>query len=567
MDKQEAVQCLQIANELWAIEGANPYSVKAHERAAEAILYAPLTINEILGLPPGTIHGVGRETLAMLRALEKGGMAALLERLEISIPIRVAELTRLPGIGPKTAHTLVHQHGIQSADDLSTALSEGRLGRIPGLGPSRLARLRRDLCVFLDRNRFIPIASAWPFAMQLEHQIRSIPGVQQVSVTGDVRRCVVMSPAIEWVVCTEDADRVLEWVRQFGYKPKSSASGIVAMAVPGQENRVPLRLYLTGQSNFASVLMGTTGDDTHQGVIKGLLQDKGIEWRTGGLLRQDGSTVSVAAERDIYALVGLPFLPPEIREGQGVLCPPAELVTRSDLRGDLHVHSTWSDGSLSIREIVYRAEALGYEYIAITDHSQSLTIAGGLTPERLQAQKAAIEAVQQQTRVKILHGIEVDILPDGRLDLPDETLFDLDLVIASVHSAMHQTREQMTRRIIRAIEHPAVHIIGHLTGRILGRRAAYELDTDLMVQEAHRHGVMLELNANPNRLDISEELLRQAKAAGMLVPVSTDAHHIGEFDYMEYGIRMAQRGWLHKDEVLNTLPQDQLQVILQKRRE
>ncbi|GMA63632.1 PHP domain-containing protein [Alicyclobacillus fastidiosus] len=305
--------------------------------------------------------------------------------------------------------------------------------------------------------------------------------------------------------------------------------------------------------DFAQRQMETTGDQIHDEVIKGLLRQAGYSWTKAGICDMRGRRISPATEEEIYALVGLPFFPPELRSDRGLLQNPATLVQADDIQGDLHVHSNWSDGSMSIPELVERAETLGYAYIAITDHSQSLSIANGLTPERVLAQRAELKRVQSAASVKLLHGIEVDILADGSLDLPDDILADLDIVIASVHGAMYQSKSQMTNRLVRAIRNPYVDVIGHPTGRIIGRRAGYEVDIEKVVAEAALHGVALELNANPNRLDISEDILRRATQAGVAIAIDTDTHHPNEFANMAYGIRMAHRGWLTKGDVLNTL--------------
>jgi DNA polymerase (family X) len=576
MDKSDVVRHLKLANDLWAIEGANPYSIRAHDLAADAIAQSHLSVDEILLLAPGSIRGVGRETLAMVRALQTGGMEALLERLEIAVPMTCAELLRLPGIGPKTAHTLVHEYHIYSATDLQQALQESRLDTVPGLGQKRIARLRRDVRVFLERKHSFPVALAWPLAVHLEDTLREVPDVTRVCVTGPLRRLVVMVPRIELVVATAAPERVAEFAAQAEscHQIDEVDARTLDFCTFVNGDKVPVRLFVVPPEEFATVLMQTTGDETHQQVMEGLLHQRGISWSSRGLeseqrdesSRSSAQVIQVSEEAEIYRLIDLPYLPPEVREEQGILCMPAKLIRARDIRGDLHVHSNWSDGSLSIAEIGQVADHLGYEYIAITDHSQSLAIAGGLTPTQLRERRAEIDAVQRQTKARLLNGIEVDILSDGSLDLPDDVLLHLDIVIASVHSSMHQTEQQMTERIVRAIAHPAVHIIGHLTGRILGRRSAYNVDVNAVLDAVAKHGVMLELNANPNRLDIAEETLNQAKSRGLMVPINTDAHHSGEFGNIRYGVRMAMRGGLYREDVLNALPYDDLMAHLQRRR-
>ncbi|WDL98292.1 PHP domain-containing protein [Alicyclobacillus sp. ALC3] len=576
MDKPEVVRCLRLANDLWAIEGANPFSIRAHERSAAAIWDSPLDLEAILALPPSSIPGVGKETLAMVRALQAGGLPALLDRLQITIPLSAAELLHLPGIGPKTAHQLVHQLGIDSVGALAREFAAGRVQQISGLGPAKLARLKRDLEVMLERQHSIPIALATPVAEEVVAALQGMPGVQQAVATGALRRGVVSIPVIEVLVASDDASRVRQWAKDHCQHSRDTADerdDRLHIQVQTAAEAVPVTITVTSVEQFPGVLFRSTGDDTHQQVIDEMLHEQGISWTADGRLQPTDNTAgaskrgmptSVQDEGDIYALVGLPWLPPELREDKGMLQDPSQLVEPSDIRGDLHVHSTWSDGSQSIREVAAKAESLGYEYIAITDHSQSLTIANGLTPERVALQQQEIAQVQTETPVRLLCGTEVDILADGRLDLPDDTLYSLDLVVASVHGAMQQSAQQMTERILSAIEHPAVHIIGHLTGRIIGRRAGYEVDVEAILQAAVRHGVMLELNANPNRLDISEVWLRRAQALGLLVPIDTDAHHQREFAHMAYGVRMARRGWLRRETVFNARPLAELLPKLQK---
>ncbi|WP_067936022.1 PHP domain-containing protein [Alicyclobacillus kakegawensis] len=596
MNKREIVRCLRLANDLWAIEGANPFRVRAHERAAEAILESPLAIEEILALPPGSIRGVGRETLAMIRELQEHGMSGLLGRMRITTPVDAAELLRLPGIGPKTARRLVHDMGICSPMELKQALASGALREVPGLGVSRLARLRRELDVLLERKLSTPIAAAWPLACQLVQQLEACPCVQRAAVTGAARRLASMMPTVDLVVACTDTRWLTQWAQSMGELVSRSDGGgpvrqgpaddgpdrnqdtpsvtvasqdhlhRLEVALPWAGESARVRLYAADATRFPQVWMRTTGDSTHQQVVAALLAENGVEWTADDRLVRGGKVLTVRDEADLYRLAGLPFYPPEVREGRGVLCDVGRLIQQTDIRGDLHVHTNWSDGLLSISQVVEAAEARGYEYVAITDHSRSLTIAGGLTPERVRQQAREIAQVRARSRIKILHGIEVDILPDGRLDLPDGVLMELDLVIASVHSALHQPRAQLTERVLAAIEHPAVHVIGHLTGRLLGRRSACDLDTGRLLQRAVELGVMFELNANPNRLDIAEDLLREAKSQGMKVPINTDAHHEPEFNHMEYGVRMARRGWLYREDVLNTLPYEELMERLRTKR-
>lgn len=560
MDEATVIHNLRVLADLLDIENGNPHQTRNLRKVADVLSLT--TIEEAL-THPASVPGLGPQTLKLIQTLESEGLPAACEVLQLTVPLTLRDLVRLPGIGPKTAHNLYHQHGIDSIEALLSALTTGRLTRLPGFGVHRLHRLKRDAAVLLERKHALPIALCWPSAVAIASELADIPGVAQTSVTGAARRLQTMCSCIEIVVAVTDSREFDQWCEaRNGLRKKNW----IDFKLPIAAEPARLRLYPTSKELFASRLMETTGDETHVGVIQGMLDQQGIQWTEYGLMDEAGQPVRTGSEADIYAQAGLPDYPPELREGRGLLQPPTELVQRSDIRGDLHVHSNWSDGSLSIAEVVATAERMGYEYIAITDHSQSLTIAGGLTPEDLLRQRAEIEAVRRQAKIHVLHGTEVDILPDGALDLPGDVLRELDLVVASIHSAMHQPKAQITHRLLNAVQHPAVDIIGHMTGRMIGRRAGYEIDIEQVFTAAASTGKTIELNANPNRLDISDELLRQATSFGLTVSIDTDAHHPHEFAHMAYGIRMATRGWLRPGNVLNTLPYDELITRLHRRR-
>ncbi|MCF8566148.1 PHP domain-containing protein [Alicyclobacillus tolerans] len=377
---------------------------------------------------------------------------------------------------------------------------------------------------------------------------------------------------MEFVVNAKDPSALLDWasVRQSASNEASTIDNrtqTLDCTVEIEDKKVPLRFHLAEARDFPYRLMETTGDATHQQIVEAMAKERGLHWTKGRLFDAMGQPVQCETEAQIYEVLGLPYFPPELREGQGLLIDPEELVDANDIRGDLHTHSSWSDGTLPIRTMALAAQARGYEYIAVTDHSQSLAIAGGLTAEDLLRQREEIERLNDElSGIKILHGIEVDILGDGTLDMPDEVLWELDLVIASVHSAMNQSPKRMTERILKAIEHPAVDIIGHLSGRLIGRREAYGLDFSAVLETAKQSRVCLELNANPNRLDIPDSWLRLAGEAGLLVPINTDAHSAQEYDNIRFGLRMAKRGWLHRQRVLNALPLNELTSLLHRKR-
>lgn len=563
MDAVEVGRALRQIGQLLEIEGANPFRARAYKQAGDALATSGLPLETALA-QPGTVAGLGKDTAGAARLIVEQGLPKTLLGLGIVTPLSVIELTRVPGIGPKTAGSLYRNHDIRSLESLQTALATGNLRYVQGFGPNRLQRLARDVNVLLSHEHLLPISMAWPLAMEIQSALKSLPGVTDVAVSGAFRRLVVEYHRIDLVVALDDDTAFLSWCEQWPRLTRVAES--VEVTLPTYQKPVTVRLETTNASGFAARLMRTTGDETHQAVMEGLLNQAGCHWSGDTITDANGDVVTIDEEADIYQLVGMSTLPPECREAASLLCKPEQLVQLEQIRGDLHVHSDWSDGWLTLDHLVDAAERIGYEYLAITDHSQSLTIAHGLTPERLAEQRQEILRLREQTKVHLLQGIEVDILGDGTLDLPDDILWDLDIVVASVHSAMHQPAVQMTDRILRAIQHPAVDIIGHPTGRVIGRRSGYELDFPRLTAAAAEHGVILELNANPNRLDLGDDLLRQAKAAGVMTAIDTDTHHPDEFAHVSYGIRMAQRACLGAADVMNTLPYTDLVKRLHRER-
>jgi DNA polymerase (family 10) len=554
---------LQAAN-LYEIDEANPFKVRALRQAAERIAAAgrrtPASVDDMCRLP-----GVGAGIAAMIRSIAEKGPDAFLASLPVTVPASLQELLAIPSIGPKRARMLYRTLGVTSLSDLQATLTSGHIHRIPGFGIRQIQRLRSELEAMLRRQSLLPIAIAWPTAVNLTQQLAGLPGTTRAEVTGDARRLVVECRQIECVCATTNPQAVTDWAEAHGGTRNHPHR--VDLVLPIANRRIPVHIHLAPVNQFALVWLETTGDASHQAVIRRIAQDQGLTWRDGALWTSDGRLLECSSEEEVYERLGLPYYPPELREGRGLLQDPRQLVQVSDIRGDLHVHTHWSDGIASIRTMALAARERGYEYLAITDHSRSLTVAGGLSIADVRRQGEEIQRLNEElTGITLLRGIEVDILADGRLDLPDDLLWELDIVVASVHIGMHQSREDMTERIVRAIEHPAVDIIGHLTGRIIGRREPYPLDFDRIIAAATAHGVCLELNSNPNRLDLSDDLLRRAVARGIRIAIDTDAHAPEEFRHIEYGIRMGHRGWLRTQDVLNTLPLAELRRHLHQGR-
>lgn len=565
MEPREVAAILQSISSLYEISGENPFKVVAIRKAAETLAQLPETtlgdVNAVRHLP-----GIGPTTARIIQDIVQMGPDQALAHLNLPVPASLLELLTLRGIGPKTARLLYDKLGVASLADLERAVQDDKLQTLSGMGRKKVNQVKTSLEEWARTRHVIPIALAWPLVCYLCSMLVRIPGVVRAEPTGEARRLVQECSAVDCVVSTEDPVPLLEWANNQGWTYNAAKQVVSRVLVVG-ERSCPAHVYIASPQGFAVCWLWTSSDETHQGVLTELARHKGYTLQHNTLIDHKRHPVRCDNESQIYESLGLPYYVPELREGRGILQDPSSLVQHSEIRGDLHVHSRWSDGSLSIRDMALAARDLGYEYIAITDHSQRLKIANGLSREDLLRQKEEIHRLNEEIEgICILHGIEVDILPEGDLDLPDDVLWDLDVVIASIHSHMWQSKPQLTKRLVRAIEHPAVDIIGHLTGRIIGRRSAYPINMTDVLEAAARKGICIEINANPNRLDISDETLRQAASLGAWIAINTDAHDRIEYNHIHYGIRMSYRGWVKKQQVLNTLSLPLLQRQLHRSR-
>jgi DNA polymerase (family 10) len=463
-------------------------------------------------------------------------------------------------------------------ESIEVLIQENRLQDLEGIGPALAAKIKEIVMTgklaMLERletaelplvptNRSILLAAALTFCADLLPTLEELPGVKQAQVTGLVRRRQETVSSLEFVLAVssiEQAQKALAAVPQL-HQQQWQGNMCTAVHAYGVE----ITLYLTAAETFIQELWQTTGSAQHVRKVAALIKDKsGYDLLAAAAGKPQHS---FASEAEIYALAGLPEIVPELREDRGeVEAAQAgqlpRLIEAADYKGDLHVHTNWSDGTASIEKMAAAAAELGYEYLAITDHSQSLKVAHGLSPDRLKEQIAFIHSLQNKYNLRIFAGIEADILDDGSVDAPDEVLAQLDIVVASVHSGFKQSREKITRRICRALQNPYVHILGHATGRLLGKRDPYEVNMGEVLRTAAAAGTALEINSSPDRLDISDQVARQAKAAGAAVAVNTDAHSQLELSNVSLGLAMARRGWLEKADVLNTYAAQDLLTVL-----
>lgn len=564
----EIVWALREIADLMEFKGEDFFKIRAYRRAAKTLAGITGSVEEMYR--SGTLKnvpGVGKNILAKIGELLETGECGLLRRLREEIPPEMLQVMAVPGMGPKRAKILYEQLNVSSLAELEEAARKKQIRTLPGMGAKREFEILQNIKMLKASKGSFLLNVAGELAGEFVEFIKGLPGVRQVSIAGSLRRWRETVKDVDLLVATYSPEEVLS---SFSRHP-------LAADVLHRDNRrvklisrwgIPVEVLTVSPAGFFPALVWATGSSEHWVALRSLAAQRGMTLEETRLLNNKGEEISVSSEEDIYKYLGLSFIPPEMREDRGEIALARsgalpELVEEKHIRGDLHVHSNWSDGGNSIEELVARAREKGYSYIAITDHSRSLKVARGLSIERLKQQQEYIASLNRELKdFKILTGIEVDILSDGSLDYPDEILAEMDIVIASVHSAFKQDREKMTGRIIAAIENPHVNVIGHLTGRLLGYREGYEVDVKKIIEKAAENNTALEINSSPDRLDLNEDNARLAAEYGVKLVIDTDAHDLRRMDEINYGLAVARRAWLGRENILNTMELPELLKFL-----
>ncbi|ACL15505.1 DNA polymerase/3'-5' exonuclease PolX [Methanosphaerula palustris] len=546
---RQAADTIRFISQLLEIRGEDPFRVRAFQRAAMAIegLGEPvcsMAPEQVLAVP-----GIGPHTAAQIRELCAGEESSLLQDLQQSIPASVIALLELDQVGPKTVHRLWHELGISTIEDLEKAALAHQVSTLKGFG----AKKEEELVKAIARHRRSTGRMTRVAAEAVLREVTALLVEGTYTIAGSYRRGRATIGDID-IVSTEAPAEVNSRLVSLADEVIDQGEKRTSIRVMGQRVDVrfctpdqcgPMLLYLTGSKDFNIKLREIALSAGWR------LNEYGVEERTTGAHR------TAATEEEIFSMLGMDPVPPELREDRGEVEAAREhtlptLVMADDLQGDLHVHSRWSDGSMTIAELATAGEERGYQYIICSDHSASLGIAHGLSAAEVRDQQHEIEMVNRTSSCQVLAGIEVDILSNGSLGLPDRTLQDLDLVVASIHSGFHQEEDQITRRIIGAIENEHVDIIGHPTGRVLGQRDPYAVDLHRVIEAAALHRTALEINASPFRLDMDDTAVREARDGGIVISLGSDAHARSELENMSYGLLMARRGWCRPADLLNT---------------
>ncbi len=554
--------------DLLEIEDANPFRVRAYRNAARLVQGLSSDVKTMVeaGEDLTELPGIGDDLAKKIIEIVTTGHCSFLEKLEKQTPPALTELLKVPGLGPKRVKALWHELDVETVDQLTRAAREGRIRSVPGFGEKTETRILEALQAQIAAVPRFPIAIAAPYAAALVHYLQNIPGVRRVVVAGSFRRgkdtvgdldilatATADSPVMERFTAYEDVAEVLS---------QGTTRATVIL-----RNKLQVDLRAVDESAYGAALHYFTGSKAHNIAIRRMGQDMGLKVNEYGLFRGK-ERIAGETEESVYAAVGLPYIEPELRENRGEIQAARaghlpKLVAMDDLRGDLHAHSKASDGHYSVRDMAAAAKAAGLEYLAITEHSRHLTVAHGLDPVRLRRQLDEIDALNTELDgITLLKGIEVDILEDGSLDLPDGILGDLDLVVAAVHYRFDLPRGKQTARILKAMDSPHFTILAHPSGRLIGSREAMDVDMPRIIRHARERGCFLEINAQPERLDLVDIHARMAKEEGVLLAVNSDAHSIHDFDNLHFGLQQARRGWLEKKDVLNTRTLKELRALL-----
>lgn len=565
MDKKQVAHVLEEIGKLLELKGENPFKARAFYGGARIVETLTEDLNQLVDSGQlEEIKGIGKSLAEQIRELVVEGRSSAYEELRNEFPPGVLEMLAIPGLGPKKVGTLYRELGISNPGELEYACRENRLLTLPGFG----AKSQANILAAIEKRR--EYAGRWRWAeanvigFDLLAELRLLPQVKRAEMAGSWRRLLEVVKDLDLVV---ELAPGTDWQQ---FRAALEQLSLVKAVSSGGENKLTLELMsgincdlrLAKGEEFAWTWLHFTGSKEHNTLLRQRAKKQGLKLNEYGLFQEEKPVAAATSEREAYAALGLPYIPPELREGLGEIEVAEkgqlpELVNLSDLKGVWHVHTNYSDGIHTLADMAEAARRLGWKFLGIADHSRSAYYAHGLSVEDIQRQQREIDVLNRKWQeegidFRLLKGIEVDILPDGRLDYPDEVLASFDFVIASIHSGFKQDEKLMTRRLLRALEHPAVTMLGHPTGRLLLARPGYPVDLEEILQAAFRYGKAIELNANPYRLDLDWRWCRRARELGVQIAINPDAHRREELGYVIYGVNIARKGWLTAKDVLNS---------------
>jgi DNA polymerase (family 10) len=559
MDNRQIAAIFARMADILDIQGENPHRIMAYRRAAENIAALSRPLEEIWRAGElDSIPGIGKTLAEKIDELMRTGRLEAYEKLRAQVPDGVVEMLQVPDVGPRKAALFWKELGITSIAELEEAARAGKLRSLPGMGVRSEEKVLAGIEALKRRSGRIPLGTAWELARALLEPLRELPGVVQAAPAGSLRRMRETVGDLDLLVAAEDPEPVMARFRSLPQVAEVLLSGTTKTSIRTHDG-YQADLRVLPPARWGTALQYFTGSQAHNIRLRGLAQDRGLSLSEYAIKREDGTEILCATEEEVYAALGLPLIPPELREDRGEIEAALagrlpDLLELSDLQGDFQFHTTLSDGRASLWEMAQAAHAAGLKYAVVSDHSRGLGVAHGAGPEELRRQRAEVEEVNRRMggTFRVLTGVEVEVRADGSLDLPDEVLAELDIVVAAVHSGLRQPREQFTARAIAALRHPHVDILAHPTGRLLGQREGADVDMEAVLRAAAETGKAVEINAHPWRLDLNDVGIRRAIELGVLLAISSDSHDPEDFGLLHFGVAMARRGWASPAHILNT---------------
>ena len=588
MENVEIAHVLSKYADLLEIEGEGLFRVVAYRNAARTIESLSQPIAQIIDagedLKKLKLPGIGKSMAAHIEEIVKTGTLRALKEMRKKLPATLDELLEIEGLGPKRTKQLYEKLGIESIKQLEQAINSGKVEALPGFGKKSAEKIRQAIHNLAKRPKRFKLLDADQLVRPLLEYLRKGGGMEQLEVAGSYRRRMETVGDIDILAASESPEAIMQRFQTYPEVERVVAAGTTRGTVILRSG-LQVDLRILPQRCYGAALHYFTGSKAHNIAVRTLGVERGLRISEYGIFRvpkgkkteevgvEEGERIGGAKEEDVFRAVGLDWMPPELRENRGEIQAAQEhklpkLIVLDDIQGDLHLHSKWTDGKSTILEMVRACKERGYQYCAITDHSKAVRVAGGLSAEDFKRQRAEIEEARAKVGgITVFTGCEVDILPDGSLDLPNDILDQLDVVVAAVHAKMTMPQREMTKRVLKALGHSAVTILAHPTGRLINEREPYAIDLEEIFHAAKENNVAVELNAQPDRLDLNDLHLFRAKEIGVKIAINTDAHSTEQLRFINYGIDQARRGWLEKRHVLNALTQPQLESWLKQRRQ
>lgn len=568
VNKKDVVNLLENIALYLELKGENAFKISAYRKAAQGLERDERSLAEIEDFTK--IKGIGKGTNEVIVEFIRTEASQTLIDLEEATPSGLLPLLRLPGLGGKRISQLYQELNILDADSLKEACENGEVEKLPGFGKKTVENIMQSLEDSGSRPERLPIGMMVPIAGAVEEYLETIPEVESFSLAGSLRRKRETIKDIDFIIATSDPEKVRHQLLKMKNIKDVIAKGDTKVSITVKADYdINIDFRLVSIKEFATTLHHFTGSKDHNIAMRQLAKERGEKINEYGIeVEGTKDIITFDTEREFFAHFNLTYIPPEIREASGELTAyqkEVPLIKQTDIRGDLHMHTTWSDGGQSVEEMVNKAREKGYEYIAITDHSKYLRVANGLNEDRLIRQRKEIDLVNEKYEdIHVFSGVEMDILPDGTLDFSTEFLAEMDYVIGAIHSSFNQTREELMNRMFTAMDNPYVNLIAHPTGRLIGRREGYDVDVSELIDRAIETNTALEINANLNRLDLNYKWAREAQEKGAILAINTDAHNFDMLEDMKHGVDVARKGWVTKETVINTWSKDELKKFFNR---